>query len=56
MHPYYIARAVGGSLFLLGAIVACYNIWMTIRAPQPASALQDDHPQERTDPVLEAGR
>ncbi|WP_136161231.1 cytochrome-c oxidase, cbb3-type subunit I [Sphingomonas flavalba] len=31
MHPYYIARAVGGLLFLLGAIVGCYNIWMTIR-------------------------
>ena len=56
MHPYYIARAVGGSFFLLGALVACYNIWMTIRAPQRAGALQDDHPQERTDPVLEAGR
>ena len=37
MHPYYIARAIGGSTFLLGAIVGCYNIWMTIRhvAPEP---------------------
>ena len=31
MHPYYIARAVGGLLFLIGAMVGCYNIWMTIR-------------------------
>jgi cytochrome c oxidase cbb3-type subunit 1 len=31
MHPYYIARTVGGLLFLLGAIVASYNVWMTIR-------------------------
>jgi cytochrome c oxidase cbb3-type subunit 1 len=31
MHPYYIARAVGGLLFLMGALVGCYNIWMTIR-------------------------
>jgi cytochrome c oxidase cbb3-type subunit 1 len=31
MHPYYIARAFGGLLFLLGAIVAAYNVWMTIR-------------------------
>jgi len=31
MHPYYIARTVGGLFFLTGAIVASYNIWMTIR-------------------------
>jgi cytochrome c oxidase cbb3-type subunit 1 len=31
MHPYYIARAVGGLLFLLGALVGLYNIAMTIR-------------------------
>jgi cytochrome c oxidase cbb3-type subunit 1 len=37
MRPYYIARAIGGLLFLIGAIVGCYNIWMTIRtAPQVA--------------------
>ncbi|HSE74936.1 MAG TPA: cytochrome-c oxidase, cbb3-type subunit I [Dongiaceae bacterium] len=35
MHPYYIARAIGGLLFLIGAVVGCWNIWMTIRmAPQ----------------------
>jgi cytochrome c oxidase cbb3-type subunit 1 len=33
MHPYYIARAFGGSLFLIGALVATYNIWMTVRTP-----------------------
>jgi cytochrome c oxidase cbb3-type subunit 1 len=32
MHPYYIARAVGGLMFLLGAAVGLYNVWMTIRA------------------------
>jgi len=31
MHPYYIARAVGGMLFLIGTLVGCYNIWMTVR-------------------------
>jgi cytochrome c oxidase cbb3-type subunit 1 len=31
MRPYYIARAIGGLLFLIGAIVGSYNIWMTIR-------------------------
>ena len=33
MHPYYIARAFGGLLFLIGALIACWNIWMTIRTP-----------------------
>lgn len=32
MHPYYIARAIGGLFFLIGAIVGCYNIWMTARS------------------------
>ena len=31
MHPYYVARAIGGLLFLIGAMVGAYNIWMTIR-------------------------
>jgi cytochrome c oxidase cbb3-type subunit 1 len=37
MRPYYIARAVGGLLFLIGAVIGSYNIWMTIRtAPRAA--------------------
>ncbi len=31
MHPYYIARTVGGLCFLAGAVVGFYNVWMTIR-------------------------
>ena len=34
MHPYYIARAVGGLLFLIGGCIGAYNIWMTIRTPE----------------------
>jgi cytochrome c oxidase cbb3-type subunit 1 len=43
MHPYYFARAVGGLLFLIGAVVGCYNLWMTIRMPAPVqqAAMQD---------------
>ncbi|MBN9015360.1 MAG: cytochrome-c oxidase, cbb3-type subunit I [Rhizobiales bacterium] len=46
MHPYYIARAVGGVFFLLGAIIGFYNIWMTIRtASQDETAHNTaDHP------------
>jgi cytochrome c oxidase cbb3-type subunit 1 len=36
MHPYYIARAFGGLLFLLGAVVGSYNVWMTIRMARQA--------------------
>jgi cytochrome c oxidase cbb3-type subunit 1 len=38
MRPYYIARAIGGLMFLAGAVVGCWNIWMTIRMPAPAPA------------------
>ena len=45
MRPYYIARAIGGLFFLIGAIVACYNIWMTIRtAPRTADEAVADVP------------
>ncbi|PSH68229.1 cytochrome-c oxidase, cbb3-type subunit I [Phyllobacterium brassicacearum] len=37
MHPYYIARAFGGLLFLIGAVIALYNIAMTIREPRPVA-------------------
>jgi cytochrome c oxidase cbb3-type subunit 1 len=45
MHPYYIARATGGLLFFIGAVVGSYNIWMTIRtAEQPADERVGDLP------------
>lgn len=45
MHPYYIARAIGGLFFLIGAIVGCYNIWMTVRSARMlAGALEIETP------------
>jgi cytochrome c oxidase cbb3-type subunit 1 len=38
MHPYYAMRAMGGLIFLIGAIIMLFNVVMTIR--QPASAAQ----------------
>jgi cytochrome c oxidase cbb3-type subunit 1 len=54
MHPYYIARAFGGLLFLLGALVATYNVVMTIRMPADATADEagGDLPAQ---PALQAG-
>ena len=41
MHPYYIARAVGGLFFLAGAVVGSINVWMTIRASKLEAARGD---------------
>ncbi|TYL91500.1 cytochrome-c oxidase, cbb3-type subunit I [Bradyrhizobium rifense] len=31
MHPFYIIRAAGGGLFLIGALIMAFNLWMTVR-------------------------
>lgn len=41
MHPFYIIRAMGGLLFVLGALIMVYNLIMTVRAQEedkPAAA------------------
>ena len=30
MHPYYVIRATGGFLFLVGALIMVYNLYMTV--------------------------
>ena len=30
MHPAYIIRTIGGLLFLVGALIMAYNLWMTV--------------------------
>jgi cytochrome c oxidase cbb3-type subunit 1 len=44
MYPYYIARALGGLLFLIGTLVGCYNIWMTVRTLPQAARSEADIP------------
>ncbi|MFZ5749234.1 MAG: cytochrome-c oxidase, cbb3-type subunit I [Pseudomonadota bacterium] len=39
MHPYYLIRAAGGLLYVLGAVFMTYNVWMTI-----AGKLRDEKP------------
>ncbi|MBB4066971.1 cytochrome-c oxidase, cbb3-type subunit I [Gellertiella hungarica] len=34
MFPYYVLRAVGGALYLVGGFVMAYNVYMTIRGYQ----------------------
>ncbi len=31
MHPFYLIRALGGALYLSGALIMVYNFWKTIR-------------------------
>ena len=31
MHPYYVIRATGGLMFLIGALIMVYNLWMTVK-------------------------
>ncbi|MCA6101252.1 cytochrome-c oxidase, cbb3-type subunit I [Bradyrhizobium sp. WSM 4400] len=40
MHPFYIIRAAGGALFLIGALIMAANLWMTVNA-QEAGQIQD---------------
>ncbi|WP_137046303.1 cytochrome-c oxidase, cbb3-type subunit I [Pseudolabrys sp. FHR47] len=32
MHPFYVIRALGGLLFLSGALIMVFNLWMTVNS------------------------
>ncbi|MGA7787805.1 MAG: cytochrome-c oxidase, cbb3-type subunit I [Xanthobacteraceae bacterium] len=38
MHPFYVIRALGGALFLGGALIMAFNVWRTIYPPRGALA------------------
>jgi cytochrome c oxidase cbb3-type subunit I len=38
LHPEYVIRAIGGGLFLLGALIMVYNIAMTLASPRAESS------------------
>ena len=40
MHPYYAMRAVGGMIFLLGALLMVINVLMTVRKAVSGGSLQ----------------
>jgi cytochrome c oxidase cbb3-type subunit 1 len=39
LHPEYVIRAIGGGLFVIGALIMVYNIYRTLASPasEPAS-------------------
>jgi cytochrome c oxidase cbb3-type subunit 1 len=36
MHPFYVIRALGGFLFLCGALLMAYNLWKTVTSAEEA--------------------
>jgi len=44
MHPFYVIRALGGGLFLAGALIMVFNIWKTITSPE-TEAVATTRPQ-----------
>ena len=36
MHPFYVIRALGGALFLGGALIMAWNIWKTVTSAETA--------------------
>jgi cytochrome c oxidase cbb3-type subunit 1 len=39
MHPYYIVRFLGGTVFLFGTLVMAWNLWKTIKGAEPATGI-----------------
>ncbi|WP_299948185.1 cytochrome-c oxidase, cbb3-type subunit I [uncultured Ruegeria sp.] len=45
--PMYVVRGLGGVMFLAGAVIMCYNLWMTVRkAPAKEASLTVAVPAE----------
>jgi cytochrome c oxidase cbb3-type subunit 1 len=49
MQPYYLVRALGGVLFLTGALIMAYNLIMTVRGSEAEA------PARPYEPVLQPG-
>ncbi len=43
MHPFYIIRAIGGTLFVLGSLIMAYNLWRTARGDEASETIH--HPE-----------
>jgi cytochrome c oxidase cbb3-type subunit 1 len=55
MWPMYVMRAFGGLLYLSGAVVMVYNIWMTIAGRQRVEAAMGEtiHDAEKDRPIVQ---
>ena len=50
MHPFYIIRALGGLLFVVGSLIMAWNLWRTARGDEPADF--KDQPRVASAPEL----
>ena len=39
MHPFYVIRALGGLLFLVGALIMVWNLWRTVYPREAATPI-----------------
>jgi cytochrome c oxidase cbb3-type subunit 1 len=39
MHPFYVIRALGGALFLAGALIMVFNLWRTVYPREAATTV-----------------
>ncbi len=51
LHPMYLARAFGGILYLTGALIMAYNVWMTV-----AGKLRQEEPLRQAEYNPDADR
>jgi cytochrome c oxidase cbb3-type subunit 1 len=52
MKPYYVIRAIGGLLFVIGSFIMVWNLWRTIRGDEPVDIR--DQPANAAAPELRA--
>jgi cytochrome c oxidase cbb3-type subunit I len=45
MKPFYIIRAMGGGMFLAGALIMVFNVWKTITAGDQVAQAKNPQPQ-----------
>jgi cytochrome c oxidase cbb3-type subunit 1 len=46
MHPFYVIRAIGGLLFLLGALIMVFNLWRTVYPREEIASVATMAPAE----------
>jgi cytochrome c oxidase cbb3-type subunit 1 len=46
MHPFYVIRAIGGLLFLLGALIMAFNLWRAVYPREEIASVATMAPAE----------
>jgi cytochrome c oxidase cbb3-type subunit I len=39
MHPFYVIRAAGGALFVVGALIMAWNLWKTVQSGEAVESM-----------------